>query len=40
MLGVNAPALIQLIKEELEKEINVLEKRAERKSVKIRTFIP
>lgn len=34
MFGVDAPSLIQLIKEELELEMKVLEGKAARKSVK------
>lgn len=33
MFGVDAPKLIQMIKEELAKEIQVIEKECERKSV-------
>lgn len=35
MFGVDAPSLIQLVKEELAKEIEVLEGKAERKSVSV-----
>jgi len=35
MFGVDAPALIQLIKEELEKEIQVIEQKVERKWVSV-----
>lgn len=40
MFGVDAPALIQLIKEELKKETLVLEGKEERKSVKMIWFRP
>lgn len=33
MFGVDAPALIEMIKKELEKEIHVLKENEERKSV-------